>query len=200
MSLINDALKRASKANPPPPSSPNQVEAPLLPAEHRRPSASRLLWPLLGLVLASAVWFFVKGWQAGNVGNLSANQTPVLAREPVIINYPGTLKNSAAQVSTSQNQARTNVSAARPAPANSTGLAAVNSATSVPATAVEPAKPSFPPVRLQGIFYRPKNPSVMINSKTLLVGEKVAKVKVLAITRDSVTLEWNGETKVLTLE
>ena len=64
----------------------------------------------------------------------------------------------------------------------------------------EPPKPTFPPVRLQGVFYRAHNPSVMINAKTLKVGDKLGSVKVLAITRDSVTLQWNGETKVLTLE
>jgi hypothetical protein len=41
---------------------------------------------------------------------------------------------------------------------------------------------------------------VLINSKTVGIGEKVAEAKVLAISRESVTLEWNGETKVLTLE
>jgi hypothetical protein len=65
---------------------------------------------------------------------------------------------------------------------------------------VDPPKPTFPPVRLQGVFYRAQNPSVMINSKTVKVGDKLGSVKVLAITRDSVTLQWNGETKVLTLE
>ena len=64
----------------------------------------------------------------------------------------------------------------------------------------ELSKPVFPTLRLQGIFYRPKNPSALINAKTISIGGKVASAKVIAITRESVTLEWNGETKVLTLE
>jgi hypothetical protein len=40
----------------------------------------------------------------------------------------------------------------------------------------------------------------MINAKTISIGDKVADARVMAITRDSVTLQWNGETKVLTIE
>ena len=40
----------------------------------------------------------------------------------------------------------------------------------------------------------------MLNARTAYVGDKIANVKVVAITRDSVTVEWNGETRVLTLE
>jgi hypothetical protein len=67
------------------------------------------------------------------------------------------------------------------------------------ALAVE-AKPVFPSVRLQGIFFQASRPSALINAKTVFIGDKVATAKVTAITRDSVTLQWNGETKVLTLE
>src|SRR6185436_17940585 len=61
-------------------------------------------------------------------------------------------------------------------------------------------KASFPSVRLQGIFYNPTHPSALINAKTLFLGDKVAGAKVIAITAETVTLQWNGETKVLSLE
>jgi len=83
MSLINDALRRASQAKPPPPQVP-QAEAPLHPVEYKRPSG----WPLvlipvlLVLVLILASWFFVNGWQAERAGRLPAlNTTPIAARE-----------------------------------------------------------------------------------------------------------------------
>ena len=49
-----------------------------------------------------------------------------------------------------------------------------------------------------GIF-RPKNPAAVINTKTVFVGDQVSNARVVAITTDSVTVEFNGNRKVLTL-
>ena len=62
------------------------------------------------------------------------------------------------------------------------------------------AKPVFPEMRLQGIFYRVAKPSVLINSRTLFINDKVEGVKVIAIDRQTVTLEFGGERRVLSLE
>ena len=64
-----------------------------------------------------------------------------------------------------------------------------------PATTPIPA-----PLKLQGIFYRPTNPSAVVNSRTVFVGDIIANGKVKAIDRQSVTIDLGGETKVLTLE
>jgi len=56
------------------------------------------------------------------------------------------------------------------------------------------------PLKLQGIFYRPTKPTVMINGKTLGVGEKVAGARVLKIERESVTVERDGKQETLELE
>lgn len=181
MSLINDALKRASQTTPPPPPASHTPEAPLRPVEHKRPFAwAMVLVPLLVLVLALAGWFFVKGLQTQSAARLPGVEMPVSAR-------------GASAVAESL--------PTPPAPSDLNGAAGSNAplATNVQAT-VEPPKPTFPTVRLQGIFYRPDRPSVVINAKSVCVGEKVAGAKVVAITRESATLEWNGETKVLTLE
>lgn len=58
----------------------------------------------------------------------------------------------------------------------------------------------FPAVKLQGIAFRIKNPSVLINGKVLELGEELDGVVVKKIERNSVTLEWKGETKVLSLK
>ena len=63
-----------------------------------------------------------------------------------------------------------------------------------------PLKPVFPEVKLQGIFYRVTRPSVLINSRTLFINDKVEGVKVVAIDRQSVTLEFEGERRVLSLD
>jgi hypothetical protein len=57
----------------------------------------------------------------------------------------------------------------------------------------------FPPLTLQGIFYRPKNPSALINGRTLFVGDQIGEVKVIAIEQRSVKVELRGVVKVLWL-
>jgi hypothetical protein len=148
-----------------------------------------------------AIWLFSKSWQAESKTPLSLNATRVSAREskneiltPPARNLP-TNRNSAEEVVPRSGLNETKLALPTPHVA----LANVAPPGSSPSNAPI-VKPSFPSVRLQGIFYRSKNPSVMINSKSALVGDKIAGAKVVAITRDSVTLDWNGETKVLTLE
>jgi hypothetical protein len=57
----------------------------------------------------------------------------------------------------------------------------------------------FPPLRLQSIFYRPSNPSVIINGKTLFVTDEINGVTVADIQPSSVTLVLSGQTNILTL-
>jgi hypothetical protein len=202
MSLINDALKRASKVQPPPPPTP-VAETPLRPVEYRRSSPAWLVAAIVPLVLVLACVAFYKGWQAQRTAHLSAGTMPVAAREPVAPpteNPDGQTPDQPAgspRASTAmQPRSKTPARAPAPATASNDAPASTNDLVFGP----EPAKPTFPVVRLQGVFYRSTNPLVMINAKTLRIGEKIAGVKVVAIDRESVTLEWNGETKVLTLE
>ncbi|HVY70753.1 MAG TPA: hypothetical protein VHH73_12555 [Verrucomicrobiae bacterium] len=58
----------------------------------------------------------------------------------------------------------------------------------------------FPILKLQGIFYRRSHPSVLINGKTLFVGDEILEAKVGKIERQSVTVEWQGQTKTLYLQ
>ena len=73
-------------------------------------------------------------------------------------------------------------------------------ATPVPAVVAPPPKPAFPELKLQGIVFRSRNSSVVINGKTLFEGDTTQGVKVLKVERQGVTVEFNGETKVLNLE
>jgi hypothetical protein len=62
----------------------------------------------------------------------------------------------------------------------------------------EPPRPTVPAFKLQGIFYRAANPSAVINTKTVFVGDQIANGRVKSIGRETVTLDCDGETKVLT--
>ncbi len=65
---------------------------------------------------------------------------------------------------------------------------------------VAPPKPVFPELKLQGIFYRLNNPSALISGKNVRVGDLVQGAKVIAIERTSVTLEFKGERREMTLD
>ena len=88
---------------------------------------------------------------------------------------------------------------AQPAPNPNPGPA-VATPVAAPKPAATPNVPvRFPPLRLQSIFYRPGNASVMINSKTLFVGDEISGVAVADIQPSSVTLVLSGQTNILTL-
>src|SRR6266568_2265140 len=164
MSLINDALKRASKA---PPHAPVEVGAAFRPAE--QPRRSPVLVPAISLIalviLGLAGWFLFRGWQASRAAAAGGPITTVAARENAEAKRAGSLA--------------TNRSVTATANASTNALAAV----------AAPGQPAVPPFKLNAIFYRARNPSVVINSKTLYVGDKVAAARVLKIERESVTLE-----------
>lgn len=175
MSLINDALKRANEVKPAPPE-PAEAAPPLRPAEHKpRPAWPVITFPLLALfVFALAGWFLVKGYHAAR--DLKSTQTKVFARE-------------------------NRVEEAAPKIAVSNAAPIAEKVVATPVTNLEPVtvEPPAPVFKLQGIYYLPSRPSAMINSKTVFVGDSVAEAKVIAIGRESVTLDCQGQTKVLTL-
>ena len=53
------------------------------------------------------------------------------------------------------------------------------------------------PARVQGIVFDPVHPYAIISGKTVHVGEAVDGMRVMAISRDAVTLTANGQTKQL---
>lgn len=57
----------------------------------------------------------------------------------------------------------------------------------------------FPPLKLQGIYFRINKPSVMINNRTLYLGDQVDGARVVAIQRYSVKLELGGQTNELSI-
>ena len=179
MSLINDALKRATQAQPavPPPA---QTSAPMEPAVPVRPPGTPAYFvPVLLVTLSLSCWFLVKAWDTrrSDKGESMLATTPrvVMARE---LRPPP--EDTASPV---------------PVPDSSAPDAAA-AATGNESAPLEPPKPAF---KLQGIFYRPSRPSAVVNTKTVFIGDRIAGAKVKRITMDSVTLEIDGRTEVLTL-
>jgi hypothetical protein len=201
MSLINDALKRATQAQPATATAP-QSETPMQAAPQRRPAGLPVYFtPVLLFIISGACWFLVKGWDAQRQAGIYPAPITVHAREnsPAAATEPaGTAGREMefpipADRQFALNDAPT-PSASAPPPAGTIDSASVPSE---PATQEPPAAPAF---KLQGIFYRPSNPSAVVNSKTVYIGDLILNGKIKAIDRQSVTLEVGGTTQVLTLQ
>ncbi len=221
MSMINDALRRASSAArgasapPPPPlaeQEDQQAEPPPLPAsafpappplalpedslppglesDEQHGSRRKTMQLMLALVLvlvvgAVAVLNHFQKKKQEQVVDVSAN-----AGSKKILPNANVVQSAALTLSAVTNRA---AAATVPLPV----AAATPVVAAVPAAPVPP--PKFPPLRLQSIFYRPSNPSVMINGRTLFLDDEIQGVIVADIRPSSVTLVLSGHTNVLTL-
>src|SRR6266446_9298716 len=67
------------------------------------------------------------------------------------------------------------------------------------ATADRPRTGANGPLKVQGIFYRERDPSAIINGQSVSVGDRIGAARVVAIERQSVTVEIAQERKVLSL-
>jgi HD-like signal output (HDOD) protein/CheY-like chemotaxis protein len=86
---------------------------------------------------------------------------------------------------------------AGPATPKSEQLAKIDASTQPPQISAEDS--AFKGLRLQGIFYSADHPSAIINGEMARVNQQVAMFHVLEINRDSVTLEYQNQRKVLYL-
>ena len=223
MSLINDALRRASSAArgasaPPPvpvaahiepPAPPRPAAASAFPAPPPLAFAEDSSSPGLGveelsaprtnqvqLILAVVLVLAVGVAAAMNFQkkNNQEKQTDVSANEghKAILSHVSAIPAAAKTLAAVSNRA---ITATAPAP--------IAVAAAPPVVAVPPAAPSsppnFPPLRLQSIFYRPANPSVMINGRTLYMDDQIQGVTIADIQPSCVTLVLSGQTNVLTL-
>ena len=201
MSLINDALKRATRnQQSPPPPAPEPV-APMQPVE--QPPRRGLPWyffPVLLAIMAAACWFIVKGVQARQQSSDPASRPSLVkAREPEP-QTPASTDATAPGTQTSPTTPTKASSAASPAPVSNTSTEAGPPATEAPAPQPSaPPEPPKPAYKLQGVFFRPENPSAVVNGKSVWVGSRVDGAIVKTITQNTVTIEVNGQTTVLTL-
>lgn len=199
MSLINEALKRAKRTQP----AASSAEGPALrPAESPRQADERqgLLLPILiGAVLALACFLLWQWFHTGAAAQVRARSHAVVEDSaPVIPSAPAPVAAlpKAPVVTTvpvADQQRWENISSTN-AGAVSGELGDTNG------VAVPEAKPLPPTYKLQSIFYRAKSPSVVINGKTLFVGDRVGSARVVLIERDAATLVTStGQTNLLEL-
>lgn len=211
MSLINDALKRAKQAqelNPPPP--PNLPFRAAEPAPQRKsPLPMILLFAVAAVFLVGGllvVMALVKRASAPQV--VTATQLPDPAQPMAVVEaspLPDPLPDATLDptIATPETPAVALLAADADSLAITEAVTEVALATptadeSVVAPLIE--TPSAPALKLQGIFYNPNRPSAIVNGKTVFVGNSVGELRVLAITREAVTLGSTTQTNVLALD
>jgi hypothetical protein len=226
MSLINDALRRAKQVQeqapaPPPPPPLNPVD----PAPHLMHGLGVLVPVSLTAVALLGLFLLWQVYQRNNSNRTVQPGTAPLAQTAVAAGSEATATQStrsAPPVVFSPNLASVNAPApestrpaAAPGPAaapNSDGAAPGAAGVSVITNAVispagtnttisaQPEPPKPPPLTLQGIVFNPRRPSVVINGKTLFLGDRIGQFRVAAIHADSTVLIGAGRTNLLSLE
>lgn len=182
MSLVNDALKRATEAHNRRTPAP-VADLPLRPVEPARPSKSGigLVLPatLLTILLAAVFSFWLSEHDRGKTAASPTGKSEVLGLT---------------------------VAAKSPPPTDSAPVIAKDPAPAVapPVPLAQPIAPPAPPaaapLRLQAIFYTPPRPSAIISGQTVQVGDTLRKLQVVAIGSASVLLVGAQQTNFLTLE
>jgi hypothetical protein len=195
MSLINDALKRATEAQPAGKPTP-EMDTTMKPAPQPRTVGLPVYFtPVLLFIVSGACWFLIRGWDVRRQAIASTTAIPVQAREAV--EMPDIPAGEGAELPIPANRRfalNDRPSSPIPVPTGA-GASAEFASASVAADDSQPAT-----FKLQAIFYRPSNPSAVVNARTVFVGDRIDNARVKAIDRQSVTLEIAGETKVLTFQ
>jgi hypothetical protein len=198
MSLINDALRRATTQNTK--RDPNEVptmQPTFKPIRAGGPGFSIfIVCFLIAAALTLGLWVY---WRRG-LAATTAKPAPVPAAAPNTNNNPiARAARTLGKVdalnkegeATADNVQQQTAAAPTPNPVPAVGAPTAPVATTG-ATTKGP--------KLQGIFYSATNPSAIINGKSVKVGDEVEGLKVLAITRQSVRVQTGAETRELTMK
>ncbi len=224
MSLINDALKRAKEGEnkeQAPTQGSEKVQAPresaMRPVETKEQPKSQTIYILSAALVFVLVGVVVLIWMWNGSRQSSGTAVPVAtvpAAKGVVAATPATRPTEIQPTAKVPEVETIAPSAVVPAStvAEPEKSAPVNAAVQTvnpviakeepalppdPVAPAAPAVPQFPTLKLQGIFYNPTKPSTVINGKTYLTGATVAGARIVKIEVDKVTVEWNGDTRIL---
>ena len=211
MSLINDALKKAKLAQE---NAPAREAAPQLrPSEPARPqrTGSSPAVPLLiaaGVLMGAGIlWAALSGHrpivEASGMTSTAATKTASTEKPDAKTASHSTVTElagapDASPAANSKTPEPVAATVTTPPPAVTVVAPAVVTPVPVATAALpESTTPTWP--KLQGIFYRPSRPVVILNGKSVEEGGRVGPFTVLAITAQNVTLTGAGQTNVLSL-
>ena len=196
MSLINDALRRASqteKDRPPRAATAAGME----PTPVTRGSRLTLILVAAAVVaLLLAGWFFWQWWRARSnaddviaASNIAPPMTPRVVSPPVPKPAPVT---PAAPAKTAPAPVAT-------VPAAPVAAPPVVTPTGLPNVANYTPSPWPVDLKLGGIFFNKTSPEALINGNIHKVGDDIQGVSIKSIEPDKVTVEWSGRKRILTM-
>jgi len=224
MSLINDALKRASQteknkgqARQAPTNAPMQA----VETTARRSKLPLILGIVSSLALAAAAGFYIWHGTKQNEPKVVALKPalPHETKKPTPSPVPSTQVSAPAAAAVVKSQVpkvsvpKVEKGAIPAVPKVSVPVRA--DSTPVPATPVAiqkaqaqavsanpppPAVAPFPDLRIKAILFRTKDPLAIINTKTLGVGDTIEGARVVKIQRKIVTIEFHGEVRDLPMD
>ena len=180
MSLVNDALKRAQRLQqkqrdlPPPPLLRSAPPPPPNSGFWLRFLATALA--VLGIILIIGFW------------KLSPDAHPPEVQKPLPVSTTPPPPAQSQAMPVQPVIAETKPSPIPPPPP-------APPITNAPVLA--PAKPEPSPLKLQAIFYTPRNPSAIINGKTVQIGDTFEGLRIVKINPDSVDLATPTQTNRL---
>lgn len=189
MSLINDALKRAQKAQQenPPATPPLEFRA----VEPGQRDNRRFTLLVIGLALVIVALLGLAGTLAWFVSQSKPATIPVTARvvdAPLApLSAPVTVTNVAVATVSAPQILETIEHPDEPPKTNGVPVAAM----------IDAVKP--PALKLQGIFFNPSAPSVVVNGRTLYLGDRVGGFRLLGVSPVAATFVSATETNVLSL-
>jgi hypothetical protein len=221
MSLINDALKRARQVQTQAGTTP-AAETPLQPVVHPLPSRESAAWlprAAAVIILMGGLWSLGLWWRGAQTTAAPAPPRDEAAESAKAAAEIAAAFSAKAASAVPSRTAPPPVPHHQPAmaeervaqPAAPRRIAAAPTPVSVPTerasrpealnTDTQPAVASSPVAafKLQGIFYRLSNASVLINNQTLYLGDEIDGAKLVGIERSSVRILLAGKTHVLKL-
>jgi MSHA biogenesis protein MshK len=210
MSLINDALKRAHQNQPPPAAAPGAPMLPVIGAPAVvKPHLNRVVQVLILVMVGASGFFFWKWQQARRAGqvlavvqqSVSADPTQIPPAARSVVDLPAERDGPSLAVESAPRSVVGRVVAAGPvvvAPTASPGPSVQPAPAGASSVAVVPA--AVPAnIKLQAILFRLRNPTAILNGRTLEVGESVDGAKVVEIQRSLVVIERGGRRETLEL-
>jgi type IV secretory pathway VirB10-like protein len=191
MSLINDALKRASQSEKNRPRDAGLPSAMQPVPESRRSIVPAVTGVAIVALLAAAGWFV---WRSLPHRDNRAPAPVQIAASPVAPAPPAKVEPAPLPAVAS---AKEGAPVVVTPPPNTNPPAPPAAPAVAPAPAAAP--PPFPELKLQGIFYNRTNPRAAINGEIRRENEQIGEVRIVTITSNKVTVEWNGQTRDLNL-
>ncbi len=188
MSLINDALKRASESDKKRPAQA-PLPLPMQPAA-AAPRGDNAPWLLIVVAVIAALGLVVSCWLYLTSRNPAPPVAATISPTPVarpVVQSPASVPTPAPVVQ----KALPPLTTSAPIP--------IAAATPVQAPAPLVAPPETFPTNLtvKAIFYSKANPRALLNGQTVETGDKIGDVLITGIMADRIFRDWKGQTKVL---